>query len=105
MHGTFAIDTKGVSNLGGAIIAEAQGQLHTDPYNLDAFTSGMNSSVQQLPTSPQTPLQETVQKFVSDFESNYGALLNQRIVIGQILQGKVAPDAEATELQIKDSWQ
>jgi hypothetical protein len=46
-----------------------------------------------------------VQQFVSDFESNYTALLNQRIVIGQILEGKVALAAEEQELQIKDSFQ
>jgi hypothetical protein len=101
MYGRLGIDTISVSDLGEAIVGEAQDQLHFAPYNLDALKSGLNSTVQQLPT----PLMSTVQKFVSDFESNYEALLHQRIVIGQILEGKVAPDAEATDLQIKDSFQ
>ncbi|HEY7417307.1 MAG TPA: hypothetical protein VH593_19140, partial [Ktedonobacteraceae bacterium] len=67
----------------------------------DTFKSNMSSTVPQLPLM----LRDTVNKFVSDFESNYGALLNQRVVIGQILKGQVAPAAEARELQIKDSFQ
>lgn len=101
MYEAFAIDTTSVAGLGKAIVAEAQDQWHTVPYNLDALTSGLNSSVQQLPTY----FTDTVQKFVNDFTSNYSALLNQRIVIGQILEGKVAPAAEEQELQIKDTFQ
>lgn len=103
MHETFGIDTISVSDLGDAIVGEAQDQLHFAPDNLDQFKTGLNSATQQLPVS--TTLTATAQQFVSDFESNYAALLNQRIVIGQILQGKVAPAAEAQELQIKDSFQ
>ena len=101
MHDIFAIDTISVSDLGDTIIKEAQGQLHSDPYNLDVFKTNMNSTVAQLPTF----FRDTVNKFVGDFESNYGALLNQRVVIGQILKGQVAPAAEARELQIKDTFQ
>ena len=101
MHEIFAINTITVADLGDTIIKEAQGQLHSDPYNLDIFKTNMNSTVPQLPTL----IGDTVNKFVSDFESNYGALLNQRVVIGQILKGQVAPAAEATDLQIKDTFQ
>jgi hypothetical protein len=96
----FVVGTTSVSALGDAIVGEAQDQLHFDPHNLDVLKAGLNSAVQQLPTT----LSGTVQQFVNDFGSNYGALLNQRIVIGQILEGKVAPDAEALDLQIKDSF-
>ena len=103
MHKTFGIDMVSVSALGDAIVGEAQDQWHFASHNLDALKAGLDSAAQQLPMS--TALSTTVQQFVSDFESNYAALLNQRIVIGQILQGKVAPAAEAQELQIQDSFQ
>ena len=101
MYDEFAIDTISVSDLGDAIVGEAQDQLHFDPNNLDVLKAGLDSAVQQLPTTLSGP----VHQFVSDFESNYAALLNQRIVIGQILAGKVAPAAEATDFQIKDTFQ
>ncbi len=101
MHKTFGIDTVSVSDLGDAIVGEAQDQLHFAPHNFDVLKTGLDSVVQQLPST----LISGVQQFVNDFESNYTALLNQRIVIGQILQGKVAPTAEAQDLQIKDSFQ
>jgi hypothetical protein len=110
MREIFAIDTISVSDLGKKIVAEAQDQLHTAPYNLDALESGLNSVIQQLPmlivngTSFGTSHINGVQQFVNDFVSNYSQLLNQRIVIGEILQGKVAPAAEEVELQIKDSF-
>lgn len=97
----FLVGTTSVSALGDAIVGEAQDQLHFDPHNLDALKAGLHSAVQQLPST----LSGTVQKFVGDFESNYAALLNQRIVIGQILEGKVAPAAEELDLQISDSFQ
>lgn len=101
MNHMFAIDTISVADLGNTIVNEAQGQLHHDPYNLDVFKTNMNSTTPQLPTF----FRDTVNKFVGDFESNYGALLNQRVVIGQILTGQVAPAAEAQDLQIKDTFQ
>lgn len=97
----FGIDPIPVSDLGDAIVGEAQDQWHFAPHNLDALKAGLDSTVQQL---PQT-LSGTVKQFVSDFETNYGALLHQRIVIGQILEGKVAPAAQEQELQITDSFQ
>lgn len=97
----FGIDPIPVSGLGDAIVGEAQDQWHFAPYNLDALKSSLDSAVQQLPTT----LLNTVQKFVGDFESNYTALLNQRIVIGEILENKVAPTAEAQEMQITDTFQ
>lgn len=97
----FGIDPIPVSDLGAAIVGEAQDQWHFAPYNFDTLKSSLDSTVQQLPTT----LLNTVQKFVGDFESNYTALLNQRIVIGEILENKVAPTAEAQEMQIKDTFQ
>jgi hypothetical protein len=97
----FGIDPIPVSDLGDAIVGEAKDQWHFAPYNFDALKSSLDSAVQQLPTT----LLNTVQKFVGDFESNYTALLNQRIVIGEILENKVAPTAEAQEMQIKDTFQ
>ena len=101
MRERFVIDTTSVSALGDAIVGEAQDQWHFDSYNLDVLKAGLGSAVQQLPAT----LSGAVQQFVGDFESNYAALLNQRIVIGQILEGKVAPAAEEQDLQIKDSFQ
>lgn len=97
----FIVGPISVSALGDAIVGEAQDQLHFDPYNLDALKAGLHSAVQQLPST----LSSGVQKFVGDFESNYAALLNQRIVIGKILEGKVAPAAQELDLQIADSFQ
>lgn len=97
----FGIDPIPVSDLGDAIVGEAKDQWHFAPYNFDALKSSLDSAVQQLPTT----LLNTVQTFVGDFESNYTALLNQRIVIGEILANKVAPTAEAQEMQIKDTFQ
>ncbi|MEO6887758.1 MAG: hypothetical protein ABI456_01890 [Ktedonobacteraceae bacterium] len=97
----FLVGPTSVSALGDAIVGEAQDQWHFDPHNLDALTTGLGSAVQQLPTT----LSATVQQFVSHFESNYASLLNQRIVIGQILKGQVAPATEKLDLQIQDSFQ
>lgn len=96
----FVVATIPVSTLGNTIVKEAQDQWHSDPSNLDGLKAGLNSTVQQLPTT----LSGTVQQFVNDFTANYAALLNQRIVIGQILENKVAPGAEALDLQIKDTF-
>lgn len=96
----FAVGTVSVSTLGNTIVKEAQNQWHTDSYNLDGLKTGLNSAIQQLPST----LSGTVQQFVNDFYSNYSALLNQRGVIGKILENKVAPDTEALDLQIKDTF-
>jgi hypothetical protein len=96
----FVVGTISASALGDTIAKEAQNQWHSDPHNLDGLKAGLNSAVQQLPST----LSGTVQQFVNDFDSNYTALLNQRIVIGQILEKKVAPDAQELDLQIKDSF-
>jgi hypothetical protein len=98
---SFLVDTTTVSTLGDAIVGEAQDQLHFDPNNLDKLKAGLNSAIQQLPTT----LSGGVQQFVNDFDTNYANLLNQRIVIGQILEGKVAPAVEQTDLQIADTFQ